>query len=128
MTLSKRRWAFAIPGTLTAIVIFLSLGNPPQLTPNWFDFDGADKLKHAFAYATLGVVWLWAFRQNPTSPHPGWMQLWGALFALGALMEVLQWSFYPNRMFEFADMVANGTGALLGCLAFNRIFPHSKTL
>ena len=130
--LPPRVW-LALASATTAAVVYLSLGNAPQLAPTWLTFAGADKVNHALAYATLAVLWWLAFRQNRARGRAGLagaaarfgpgQRLWGALFALGALLEVLQWGYYPARYFELADMLANGVGAALGCLAAARIFP-----
>ena len=131
-TLPRRRlWAFAPPAVTTAVVVSLSLGNALQLRPELFDFSGADKLHHLLAYGCLGVLWsaaIWYVGHVPdpgARPRAGW-PVWGALFALGATMEVFQWRFYPGRYFELADMLANGIGAALGVFGFGlllRTFP-----
>ena len=112
-------------------MISLSLGNALQLEPELFRFPGADKVHHLLAYGCLGVMWSAGLRYvgegsflGPWA-RGGW-RLWLALFALGALMEVLQWRFYPGRYFELGDMLANATGAALGVLGFAlllRTFP-----
>lgn len=107
----------------TAVVISMSLGNSLQIEPSIFEFPGGDKVGHFLAYACLGVLWSFAFRQNAWR---GGLRLWLGLFALGALLEVLQWQFYPERYFEFADMLANGIGAAAGTFSFAvlmRTFP-----
>ena len=114
------RWLLPTAIVATAAVVALSLGNAPQLPGGLFDFEGADKLKHCLAYGTLGV--LWAGWLSPKRAAQAGLLL-AALFALGALLEVLQWAFYPDRYFEFADMLANGVGAVLGILLARRIFP-----
>lgn len=120
MLTTLRRWAPALAIVATAAVVALSLGNQPQLGTDLLNFVGADKVKHAFAYATLGVLWgAWLC----VKPHVAPRALWLGLFALGASLEVLQWRFYPERFFEFADMLANGAGAALGLLIIRRIFP-----
>ena len=120
MLTTLRQWAPALAIVATAAVVALSLGNPPQLGGGLLDFPGADKLKHGVAYATLGLLWgSWLCSSGRLAPPA----LWAALFALGALLEVLQWRFYPTRFFEFADMLANGAGAALGLVVVRRIFP-----
>jgi len=113
---------------LTLVVVLLSLGNLPQFGPSLFDFAGADKIKHGLAYATLAILWLNASTVGtPSTGAKGsylWLWLWIALFFLGVLLEVLQWTLFPNRFFEFADMLANGVGAGIGTLIFKRIL-HS---
>jgi len=122
---NTRKWALLLAITVSLVVVYLSLGNPPQLGPRLFDFAGADKIKHGLAYATLAVLWLNAATVGtPTKGSKGrylWLWLWLALFSLGVLLEVLQWTLFPNRFFEYADMLANGVGAGIGSLIFNRI-------
>ena len=122
---NTRKWAFSLAIFVTLVVVYLSLGNPPQLGPRMFDFAGADKFKHALAYSTLAVLWLNATTiGTPTSgsiKRTFWLVLVVALFFLGVLLEVLQWTLFPNRFFEYADMLANGVGIGIGSLIFKRI-------
>lgn len=113
--LPQRSWALVPAAVTTATVISLSLGNALQIETDWLNVPWLDKLQHFLAYACLGVLWSFAFRQN------GWrggLRLWGLLFALGVVMEFMQWAFYPNRYFEFGDMLANGVGAAAGVYLF----------
>ena len=112
-------------------MISLSLGNALQLEPELFRFPGADKVHHLLAYGCLGVMWSAAIRYvgagaaDRRGAAGGW-GLWLALSALGTLMEVLQWRFYPGRYFELGDMLANASGAALGVVGFAlllRTFP-----
>ncbi len=117
--MSRQRWALVLALLTTLVVIYLSLGNGLQLQSSWLQFAGVDKVQHFAAYAVLGVLWGAAIARRL---H--WQLLWVALFVLGAVLELCQWAFYPNRYFEFADMLANGVGAGVGCYFFHRIFPH----
>ena len=119
---SRRPWAIFLATALTSVVIFLSLGNGLQLPRGWLDFAGVDKLQHLAAYSALGLVWMYAL--DTKVQDFSWKWLLPILFALGVVLEILQWAFYPQRYFEYADMLANGIGAGLGCTIFNRIFPH----
>lgn len=122
---NTRKWAFTLAILVTLVVVYLSLGNPPQFGPDLFDFAGADKLKHALAYTTLTVLWLNAITVGtPTrgsTQRNYWLVPCIALFFLGVLLEVLQWTLFPNRFFEYADMLANGVGIGIGSLIFKRI-------
>ena len=121
MSVTQRRGVLALAIVATAAVVALSLGNAPQLGGGLLDFAGSDKLKHATAYLTLAVLWgLW-LATTTGGLRAG--ALFAALFALGALLEGLQWGFYPERFFELADMLANGVGAGLGLLIVRRKFP-----
>jgi VanZ family protein len=68
-----------------------------------------DKIVHACGYAALAVAWRLALRRPAVVIGAG-------VFAFGALIEVLQ-GLTPWRLFDWADMLANGTGALLGLAA-----------
>lgn len=131
MPMTHRSWALLPPAVTTAIVISLSLGNALQLEPELFKFPGADKVHHFLAYGCLGVMWTAALRFASDNlgggswTRGGW-PLFGALFLLGTTMEVLQWTFYPSRYFELADMLANAIGSALGVFGFAallRMFP-----
>ena len=68
----------------------------------------SDKIKHAAAYAILGLIGMRAFRRHEA-------HLAGFLFVWGVLMEIGQ-SFVPMRSPEFADLLANLSGILLAWL------------
>ena len=122
----RRPWALIPAAVTTAIVISLSLGNALQIETSWLDVPWIDKVQHFLAYACLGVLWSFAFRQNRWSAG---LRLWGMLFTLGVSLEIMQWAFYPNRFFEFGDMLANGAGAFAGVYLFLivlRTFPPKK--
>ena len=131
MQKSRRSWVLLVPAVMTAAVVSLSLGNALQLKPEIFRFPGADKAHHLLAYGCLGVTWTTALRYAGDElgggdwTRGGW-PLWLALFALGTLMEVLQWTSYPGRYFELADMLANAIGSTLGVFGYAwllRTFP-----
>lgn len=75
-----------------------------------FRLIGADKLAHAAAYGLLAWLVLWAFPQDKLS---GLFKVWLFAAGYGAAMEWVQYRFFPNRFFEFDDMLANAIGAFL---------------
>lgn len=86
-------------------VIFISLTpNPPEPVRFW----NADKLEHALAYGLLMLWFCQIFQQKMAR-----LVTAGLLIFLGVTLEILQ-SFTGYRFFEFADMVANTIGVLLG--------------
>ena len=91
---------------LVLLVVFMSLTSSPIDMGELFPYE--DKVYHAFAYFTLmawfGQIYHDRFQRN--------MIAFVFIF-MGVLLEYLQ-SFDPNRMAEFADMVANTTGVALG--------------
>ena len=88
-----------------ATVFYLSLMPDP---PEPVSFDGVDKLEHALAY-TLLMLW---FCQTYVAIHVR-IFLFIAFVVMGAGIEILQ-GLSGYRYFEYADMLANTTGVLVG--------------
>ena len=102
---------------LVSLIFYLSLTPHP---PEPMSFPYADKLEHGFAYASLS---LW-FCQIYLSSRQRSVVI-SALIAMGVVIEFLQgWG--GVRYFEYADMLANSTGVVLGYLlartALGRVF------
>lgn len=85
-------------------IVFLSLTpSPPQI-----DVEHGDKLGHLLAYGLLMFWFCWLYRKRYTrlAYGIGWVMLGvGLEFAQGAT---------GFRTFEYADMIANSLGVLLG--------------
>lgn len=79
-----------------------------------------DKFSHFTAYAVLAVLLV----RVPDSRHPLTLSqlsnAWLGCASYGLLLECLQWSMALGRRFEPGDLLANGLGALLGCVVFCR--------
>ena len=100
---------------LLMLVSVLSLmPNPPEP----FSFSYVDKVEHGMAYAALS----WWFCQLYLGAR--WRVV-VALIAMGVAIEILQ-GLSGYRYFEYADMLANSMGALIGFLwaktRYGRIF------
>ncbi len=103
--LQYRRIWLAGGWLLIGLVVYLSLTpHPPDPLP----FSGGDKLEHAFAYASLSLWFCQIYLQVRQR-----VAVLAALIALGAMMEVLQ-GLSGYRVFEYADMLANSVGVLIG--------------
>jgi len=101
----KALWFFT-GVALIALVIYLSLTSSPIDTGLNFAYE--DKLYHALAYLAL-MGWFGQIYHTTRQRN-----IVAILFImLGLSMEYMQ-SFDPNRMAEFADMVANVAGVLIG--------------
>ena len=88
-----------------ALVFYLSLmQHPPEL----IHFDGVDKLEHALVYAML-MLW---FSQVYVEPGMR-IKLMLSFVAMGVSIEILQ-GLSGYRYFEYADILANSTGILIG--------------
>ena len=96
---------------LVGAVIFISLmPEPPDM-----GVQGGDKAGHFLAY---GLLMLWFVQVYPMKR---WWRLAVGFVALGVLLEVLQ-GLSGQRSFEYADMLANSVGVVLGWLLGNTYF------
>lgn len=103
LKLSKLWWGLA--WLLIALILYLSLiPNPPKPV----DLDGFDKLEHMLAYCAL-MAWFSQLQRATLQ------LLRNALLfiAMGIGVEILQ-GLSGYRDFEYADMLANSIGVLLG--------------
>ncbi|TCV81292.1 VanZ family protein [Sulfurirhabdus autotrophica] len=99
-----------------ALDIYLSLmHNPPQI----LDVHMADKIEHFAAYALL-MFWFcqifWEFSRQ--------LKVAIALAALGVSMEIVQ-GMEGFRVFEYADMLANTIGVLIGWGVGKTVLKHT---
>ena len=102
---------------LVALVAYLSLMQDPPVP---FEFHMVDKVEHGLAYAAMS----WWFCQLYLSPKSR-LILCVTLVGYGVLIEILQ-RMTGYRYFEYADMLADSVGVLLGWLlartAVGRVF------
>jgi VanZ family protein len=100
----RKSWML-ISWLLVVAVFYLSLiRNPPAP----FSFNGADKFEHAFAYATMMLSFCQLYSAKNTR-----VGLFLAFVTMGIGIEFLQ-KMTDYRVFEYADMLANGVGVLIG--------------
>jgi VanZ family protein len=88
-----------------AFVFYLSLMPHP---PKPMAFEGADKLEHFIAYSWLMLWFCQVYLERRIR-----FRLFVALVAMGVTIEYLQ-GMGGYRMFEYADMLANTAGVLIG--------------
>ena len=103
---------------LVAITV-LSATPAPSLPE--FKLVSADKFEHAAAYGLLAWLILYGWKKSGAGGVTG-LGSSALVFTFaagyGVLMEFMQLTFFPNRHFEYDDMLANAAGALLGVLLF----------
>jgi len=101
------------------LILLLSTRATINLPQSWFDLYSPDKFGHAFVYGVLCWLLLKAFHREAL----GKPVLWALLISIsyGILMEVVQYSFFPNRFFEVYDIIANISGSLLGLWIFRKM-------
>jgi len=100
----RKTW-LALGGLWVATVLYLSLTPTP---PEPLRFWSVDKLEHALAYCLL-MLWFCQVYVRRTQR----LFVAGLLIALGIIVELLQ-EMTSYRYFEYADMLANATGVMLG--------------
>jgi len=94
-------------GVSVVFVCYLSLAPVIEFP---LEFRWGDKVYHALAYLWLSVLPFFGFDRHRTALTCSFM-----MFPLGVGMEFAQY-FVPGRVFSVSDMMANGTGAVLGIL------------
>lgn len=84
---------------------------------------GPDKIGHLMAYLVLTLSIGWGLLKNKKlTSRNTWLTLVAAS-TYGIALEFIQFSFFPNRYFEWWDMLANLVGALI---AISIIFFSNK--
>jgi VanZ family protein len=114
------RWKPFLPALLWLVAItFLSLSSNVPMPK--IDFFSPDKLAHAGAYALLTALLALGVRKSKNSPLSRSNLLLIFCFAAGygAFMEWVQGTYFPNRFFEYYDMLANASGALFAIVILN---------
>ncbi|MBX2823970.1 MAG: VanZ family protein [Gammaproteobacteria bacterium] len=101
--LSYPRIWFWLGVILVAVVVLLSLGNPPAS----LNITSSDKVGHAIAYAALMGWFMQIFTHKVAR-----VILAMSFIGLGVGLEFLQ-GMVPTRQFELLDMAANTTGVLI---------------
>ena len=118
---------YLIPAFVCTVVIFyLSIISQSSLPQTLKDLFSIDKLLHAIAYGTLAGTYFWGVQKYLgylTLPQMILIALGAA--AYGVLMEVIQYTFFPERYFEVLDILANIMGIFISYLIYNLI--HKTT-
>ncbi len=109
---------------LAAVVLLSTMGG---VSMPKFQLLSTDKLAHAAAYGLLSWLTLWGFARwkGRATVYDGLLTVLTATF-IGAMLEYVQFRYFPDRMFEYDDMLANAVGALLGWWAFVRFLPPER--
>jgi VanZ family protein len=104
-------------------VAFVSL-MPANDLPHITVYQGFDKAVHLSMYLGLSFLACWCFGISRKNMIPFYILLAG-VFNWGLLMEILQRTMHNGRNFEFIDMIANLTGAIIGLLIY-RFFDRRR--
>lgn len=101
------------PAFLSVLVVFV-LGSAEMPHIPEADFKWSDKVGHLFAFGFVQITHARAL-EFLGAPHKSLSQVGWAVFSatlIGALLEIWQ-AFLPHRSAEWADLLADGVGALL---------------
>ncbi len=85
-----------------------------------------DKLAHAVAYFLLSALLLPLFRAASFSGALAFAGAFVVSSAYGAVLEWVQYWYFPDRFFEVPDIIANISGSLLGCLLASWFFSRKQ--
>ena len=97
-------------------VAFVSL-MPVSALPHITVFQWFDKAVHFSMYMGLSFLACWSFEITRKYMAPFYLLLSG-VFMWGILMEILQRTMHSGRNYEFRDMIANLTGAIIGLMLY----------
>ncbi len=110
---SRHRWVWV--AALAGSLVFASGNNPPEIPGSLV---GLDKIAHFSLFGLLATAVLRTDRVWRRVAWRGWIAI-GAVSLFGITDEWHQ-SFTPGRSVEFADWIADTTGALLAVTLYLR--------
>lgn len=75
---------------------------------------GEDKIGHFVAYLMLSVLGLWALQQNNWLTKLATIILVFLCSFYGLILEIAQYLFFPDRYFEWKDVLSDVAGVFIG--------------
>jgi len=114
---------YYIPAILwSLIILFLSTKGGIQLPPSIWDYIAVDKVGHLVFYGIFCILILGASTKNRTLPllKKDMIIALAVSILYGTGMEIIQYTFFPDRYFEVPDIIANIIGSFLGLYFFKR--------
>jgi len=110
-----------LPAISVAILIFyLSTTGKVNLPENITDLFAADKLGHFIAYGFLTYFLLYGYISSGSKWNKNGVRIAliiSILYGIG--IEVIQKVFFPQRYFEYLDIIANIIGSITGLFLYN---------
>ncbi len=108
---------YFLPAFIWGVIIFvLSTSGGINLPESWWDVISVDKVGHLVFYGIFCFLILWGFLKSyHKTPYLGAIS---GCFLYGLMLEVIQFTFFPFRFFEYFDILANILGILFGAFAF----------
>lgn len=123
LTILLKQHGLSLAVLWAVVILGLSTMATVNLPETWWDIFGPDKWAHAFIYGVFTILLIAAFFYKSTLNLQKSI-LWSIVIATlyGTLMEVVQYTFFPNRYFELLDILANIIGILGSLLSLKYIF------
>ena len=116
---ARPTWQNLLPGIIWTLVIFgLSIMPGVSLPESWADLLAWDKLAHCFVYGVQVYLLLLGFLHAGRLNRATAVGVFIFSVAFGALMELIQFGFFPGRYFELLDILANTIGSIIGWAVF----------
>jgi VanZ family protein len=116
---------------LWAIIVTFLCGMNGKNLPH-IEFDSLiriDKLAHLILFGTETYLIAIAYKKTYTQVKINKLLLPAVLIGVvfGVIIEILQATVFPNRSFDYMDMVANTIGCLIAWLILYKIYNHVPT-
>ncbi len=121
---SFKPWLRKSIGILYLLTVAVLSLMPSHDLPHFTKIKEIDKVIHVCMYLGLSFLASWNFDIIHKQMKYIFTLLAG-VFMYGVLMEILQRTMHNGRNFDFRDMVANLTGAILGILIY-RYFDRKR--
>jgi len=112
-----------LPAFIWALVItYLSTQGGISLPQSLWDLVAVDKFGHAFVYGMLVMLLFYGNHKHDLELSVRNVSVVLIVCILfGILLEFIQLWFYPNRFFEYLDIIANIIGCILGYMVYKFI-------
>ena len=124
-----RNLTFFFPAIIWGLIIlYLSSSSGVQFPASFWDFLAVDKLGHLIFYGILTYLIGLGFYKTKNQ-FINKKTLFISLIistCYGICMELMQYSFFPNRYFEILDIIANISGSIVGILFFKYIYYKTR--
>jgi len=98
-------------------ILLIFYGCLRQTAPSEPIIPHLDKVIHSSAYLILGFWFSLIYKKDKQ------LKIFLLCTAQGIMIEYLQ-GLVGYRSFEYADMIANASGAIIGCFILARIYPN----